>query len=145
MDAFDAERRRIERDLHDGAQQLLVALGITLGTAQPAPPEEVPQLLARAQEQARLTRDELRELIRDIHPKILTDRGLPAAVAELADRCPIPTEVDVRRPSRTTGGCWPCWPFCGVEHRQAAARSASRRRRAAVSVSERGGKGALGW
>ncbi|MFE9652596.1 sensor histidine kinase [Micromonospora sp. NPDC006431] len=100
VDAFDAERRRIERDLHDGAQQRLVALGITLGLARLATPAEVPALMQRAHDQANLALEELRDLIRDIHPRILTDRGLLAAVAELADRSPIPVEVDVALPTR---------------------------------------------
>ena len=100
VDAFDAERRRIERDLHDGAQQRLVALGITLGMARLAPPSELPELVVRAHDQARLALDELGELIRGIHPRILTDRGLAAALAELADRSPVPVDADLEVPDR---------------------------------------------
>jgi signal transduction histidine kinase len=98
--AFDAERRRIERDLHDGAQQRLVALGMTLGVARLADSAEVPALLDEAHAQARLALEELQSLIRGIHPQLLTDRGLAAAVAELADRSPVPVDVDVVLPGR---------------------------------------------
>jgi signal transduction histidine kinase len=93
VDAFDAERSRIERDLHDGAQQRLVALGMTLGLARLADPAEVPGLVDKAYDQANAALGELRDLIRAIHPQILTDRGLPAAVRELADRSPVPVSV----------------------------------------------------
>jgi signal transduction histidine kinase len=66
VDAFDAERRRIERDLHDGAQQRLVALGITLGLARLATPADVPALVERAHEQASLALEELRDLVRGV-------------------------------------------------------------------------------
>ncbi|WP_031069040.1 sensor histidine kinase [Streptomyces sp. NRRL S-118] len=103
IDAFEAERRRIERDLHDGAQQQLVALSMTLGLAElelrgqdsPAAP-----LVARARGEARQALDQLRSLVRGIHPQVLTDHGLPAAVAELALRNPIPVTVDIDLPHR---------------------------------------------
>jgi signal transduction histidine kinase len=95
VDGFEAERRRIERDLHDGAQQRLVSLGMTLGIARLAEPAEVPGLVDEAHRQAQLALDELQELIRGIHPRILVDRGLPAAIAELADRCPVPVRIDL--------------------------------------------------
>ncbi|MFI5959693.1 sensor histidine kinase [Cryptosporangium sp. NPDC051539] len=100
VDAFDAERRRIERDLHDGAQQRLVALGMTLGLARLAGPDEMRSLVERAHGDARLALEELQEFLRGIHPRILTDRGLPAAVAELADRSSIPVDTDLRLPGR---------------------------------------------
>ncbi|WP_438492978.1 sensor histidine kinase [Streptomyces asiaticus] len=96
VDAFEAERRRIERDLHDGAQQRLVGLTMTLGLARlDAPPGPVADQLARAQEEAEKVLAELRELIRGIHPKVLSDHGLPAAVADAADRSAIPVDVDL--------------------------------------------------
>ncbi|GAA1094502.1 sensor histidine kinase [Streptomyces javensis] len=96
VDAFEAERRRIERDLHDGAQQRLVGLTMTLGLARlDAPPGPVADQLAKAQEEADRVLAELRELIRGIHPKVLSDHGLPAAVADAADRSAIPVEVDL--------------------------------------------------
>ncbi|MGV9853912.1 sensor histidine kinase [Streptomyces sp. NPDC003442] len=94
VDAFEAERRRIERDLHDGAQQRLVGLTMTLGLARlDAPPGPVAEQLAKAHQEADQVLAELRELIRGIHPKVLSDHGLPAAVADAADRSAIPVDV----------------------------------------------------
>ncbi|MEV8631136.1 sensor domain-containing protein [Streptosporangium sp. NPDC051023] len=98
VNAFESERRRIERDLHDGAQQRLVALTMTLGMARLTDGEETAELVVRAHDQAKLALAEIRDLIRGIHPQILTDRGLPAAVADVADRSPIPVEVSVTLP-----------------------------------------------
>ncbi|MEU3312086.1 sensor histidine kinase [Streptomyces sp. NPDC048387] len=103
VDAFEAERRRIERDLHDGAQQQLVALTMTLGLAElelrgqdsPALP-----LIARARGEAKQALEQLRGLVRGIHPQVLTDHGLAAAVAELALRNPVPVTVDIELPRR---------------------------------------------
>lgn len=100
VDAFDAERRRIERDLHDGTQQRLVALGMTLGLARVADPDELPALVAKACDDAGRALTELQELIQGIHPRILTDRGLPAALAELADRTPVSVTVTTDLPDR---------------------------------------------
>jgi signal transduction histidine kinase len=102
VDAFDGERRRIERDLHDGAQQRLVALTMSLGLAQLEVPPGSPAArhLADAQEQAERAHAELRELIRGVHPQVLTDRGLAESVAELADRSPVPVRVDIALPRR---------------------------------------------
>jgi signal transduction histidine kinase len=95
--AFEAERRRIERDLHDGAQQRLVALSMSLGLARldlPAGPAA--DQVAHAHEQAKLALTELRELIYGIYPQVLTDRGLAAAAEEAADRSPVPVELAFR-------------------------------------------------
>ncbi|MEW9527125.1 sensor histidine kinase [Microbispora sp. NPDC049125] len=100
VEAFEVERRRIERDLHDGAQQRLVALTMTLGLAKVSQGEEADELVSRAHAEAKLALAEIRDLIRGIHPRILVDRGLPAAVAELADRSPVPVEVSVDIPRR---------------------------------------------
>jgi len=104
-DAFEAERRRIERDLHDGAQQKLVALTMQLGLAKlDLPPgSPVGGTIAAAHEQAKQLMAELRELIHGIQPQILTDLGLPAALTELADSSPIPVAVDARLESRLPG------------------------------------------
>ncbi len=94
--AADAERRRIERDLHDGAQQRLVAVCVTLGLAQAQiaeNPEGAAALVAQAREEAQLAVQELRELARGIHPAILSDRGLGAALQALASRAPVPVEI----------------------------------------------------
>ncbi|MFJ8757881.1 sensor histidine kinase [Streptomyces cyaneofuscatus] len=101
VDAFEAERRRIERDLHDGAQQRLVALSMTLGLARlEGPAEPLGGLLAKAQGEADVALVEIRELIRGIHPQVLTDRGLPAAVEDIADRSPLPVDVRLDVPGR---------------------------------------------
>ncbi|MGY0017685.1 sensor histidine kinase [Streptomyces sp. YJ-C3] len=101
VDAFEAERRRIERDLHDGAQQRLVALSMTLGLARlDAPDGPLGGLLATAQDEAATALVEIRELIRGIHPQVLTDRGLVAAVEDLADRSAVPVDVDFDLPGR---------------------------------------------
>ncbi|WDV53036.1 sensor domain-containing protein [Streptomyces coeruleorubidus] len=101
VDAFEAERRRIERDLHDGAQQRLVALTMTLGLARlDAPPGPLADQLAKAHEEAGTALAELRELIHGIHPKVLADYGLEAAVADAADRSAVPVDVDLELPGR---------------------------------------------
>jgi signal transduction histidine kinase len=94
--AADAERRRIERDLHDGAQQRLVAVAVTLGLAESrlgSDPASAAQLIAQAREEAQLAIAELRELARGIHPAVLSDQGLGAALEALAARAPVPVEV----------------------------------------------------
>jgi signal transduction histidine kinase len=102
VDAFEAERRRIERDLHDGAQQRLVSLSMKLGLARldlpPGSPVEAQ--VAEAHEEAKRALAELRELIRGVHPQVLTARGLGAAVRDVAGRSPVPIDVDVSLPGR---------------------------------------------
>jgi len=101
--AADAERRRIERDLHDGAQQRLVALAMTLGRAKATDdPVLAKNLVGEAHGEAKEALVELRNLARGIHPAVLTDRGLDAAVSALAARCPIPVAVDVDLPHRAS-------------------------------------------
>ncbi|MEV1025617.1 sensor domain-containing protein [Streptomyces sp. NPDC050264] len=96
VDAFEAERRRIERDLHDGAQQRLVALTMTLGLARlDVPDGPLADQLARAHDEAGKALAELRELIHGIHPKVLADYGIEAAVSDAADRSPVPVDVDL--------------------------------------------------
>ena len=94
--AADAERRRIERDLHDGAQQRMVAVAVTLGLAEArlaSDPVSAAQLIAQAREEAKLAVKELRELARGIHPAVLSDRGLCPALEALAARAPVPVQV----------------------------------------------------
>ncbi|MFJ8959021.1 sensor histidine kinase [Lentzea sp. NPDC102401] len=100
--AFEAERRRIERDLHDGAQQRVVSLILQLGLAKLEIPPDSPgaEPVANAHEQARLLLTELREFIHGIHPQALSDLGLPAALQELADRSTTPVTVDCAVPRR---------------------------------------------
>ena len=94
--AADEERRRIERDLHDGAQQRLVALALNLRMAEQRAAGGDPaaaELVRQAGEEANLALKELRDLARGIHPAILTNRGLPAALEDLASRATVPVEV----------------------------------------------------
>ncbi|MFE9920152.1 sensor histidine kinase [Streptomyces sp. NPDC005774] len=101
VDAFEAERRRIERDLHDGAQQRLVALTMALGLARlDAPPGPLADQLAKAHGEAGKALEELRELIHGIHPKVLADYGLKAAVDDAADRSVVPVDVRVELSGR---------------------------------------------
>ncbi|MFD0552510.1 sensor histidine kinase [Streptomyces rectiviolaceus] len=97
VDAFEAERRRIERDLHDGAQQRLVALTMTLGLARldVTPGSPLAAQLATAHDEAGNVLTELRELIRGIHPQVLVDYGLAAAIEDAAERSPIPVDTDL--------------------------------------------------
>ena len=97
--AADQTRQRIERDLHDGAQQRLVALAMQLQAAQAAVPPEAGELAAQLDElaaEATGAVDELRELARGIHPGVLAEGGLPSALKALARRCTVPVELDVR-------------------------------------------------
>lgn len=97
VDVFAQERRRIERDLHDGAQQHLVLLSLHLGEAEYALDQgrtaEAKQALAAAQASVEAAMTALRETVRGIHPQILSDRGLSAAVHELASRQPVAVDV----------------------------------------------------
>jgi signal transduction histidine kinase len=96
--AAEAERRRIERDLHDGAQQRLVALAMDLGAARErleTDPDEGKALVAQAHEEAKAALKEIRDLVRGIHPVILEDRGLDAALSAVVARSPIPVELDI--------------------------------------------------
>lgn len=97
LDTAESERRRIERDLHDGAQQRLVALAMDLGRAKEKfddDPDAARGILDQAHGQAKLALEELRNLARGIHPAVLTDRGLDPALSALAARSPVPVEVD---------------------------------------------------
>ncbi|GAA1354860.1 sensor histidine kinase [Saccharothrix algeriensis] len=98
VEAAEAERRRIERDLHDGAQQRLVAVAMGLGRARgklDSDPDGAAELIAEAHADAKLAISELRDLARGIYPSVLGDRGLDAALSSLAARCPIPVDVSV--------------------------------------------------
>jgi len=99
IEAADEARRRIERDLHDGAQQRLVALSLKLGMARkrleaPDGVGAAGALVAEAHEESKLALAELRDLARGIHPAILTERGLGPAIEELASRAPLPVNVE---------------------------------------------------
>lgn len=96
VDAFETERRRIERDLHDGVQQRLVALTMTLGRAELEVPDGPGlELMQEARRQAEGALEDLRFTVRGIHPRVLTDHGLAAAVHDIADRSPVPVDADI--------------------------------------------------
>jgi signal transduction histidine kinase len=100
LDAAEAERRRIERDLHDGAQQRLVALAMDLGRAKAKFADDIDAaagLVDQAHAQAKEALTELRNLVRGVHPPVLTERGLDAALSGLAALCPVPVEMHVGR------------------------------------------------
>jgi signal transduction histidine kinase len=103
VDSAEAERRRIERDLHDGAQQRLVALAATLGDARQqfdSDPEAAREMVDSAHEEAKAALKEIRDLVRGINPFILQDRGLDAALSAIIARSPVPVELDVRLAER---------------------------------------------
>ncbi|MBC6458289.1 sensor histidine kinase [Actinomadura sp. HBU206391] len=106
VDAAEAERRRIERDLHDGAQQRLLAVSIAISRAHrqlSRDPEKAEELLNEAQGDARAAIEELRGIARSAHPPVLTERGLQPAVTTMARRFAVPVRLDVRladRPAR---------------------------------------------
>ncbi|BBC35829.1 Histidine kinase [Streptomyces graminofaciens] len=103
IDTAAADLRRIERDLHDGAQARLVALAVDLGMAKEKLAED-PRAAARmvdsAHGEVKTALQELRDLARGIHPAVLTDRGLDAALSAVASRCAVPVVVDVELPAR---------------------------------------------
>ncbi|MCI3240224.1 sensor histidine kinase [Streptomyces spinosisporus] len=104
VDTSAAELRRIERDLHDGAQARLVAMGMDLGTIEALmdkDPAKAKQLLAQARQSSVDALGELRDLVRGIHPPVLAERGLGDAVKALALRLPVATEVNVEPGERT--------------------------------------------
>jgi signal transduction histidine kinase len=103
VDVQDSELRRIERDLHDGAQARLVALGMSLGMAEQKlaeDPERAGELLAEARAGAEAALKELRDLARGIHPPVLTDRGLEAAITSLANATHMHVALSVDVPQR---------------------------------------------
>ncbi|MGW7414575.1 sensor histidine kinase [Streptomyces sp. NPDC054863] len=104
LDTSAAELRRIERDLHDGAQARLVAMGMNLGTIEALiekDPAKAKALIAAARESSAEALTELRDLVRGIHPPVLAERGLGDAVRALALRLPVETEVSVDLPARS--------------------------------------------
>ncbi|GAA0582209.1 sensor histidine kinase [Actinomadura livida] len=103
VDAAEFERRRIERDLHDGAQQRLLSVAMDIGRARAKlddDPEGARALIEQAHSGTKEAIAELRDLARGIYPAILTDRGLDPALSGLAGRAPVPVEVEVDLPER---------------------------------------------
>jgi signal transduction histidine kinase len=104
VEAGDAERRRLERDLHDGAQSRLVALKLLLSSARArAADDTLKGLLNEAVDELDTSLSELRELARGIHPAVLTDRGLEPALQALATRAPVPVTVEADDEDRLPG------------------------------------------
>ncbi|MDR3081078.1 MAG: sensor domain-containing protein, partial [Streptomyces sp.] len=103
VDAAAADLRRIERDLHDGAQARLVNLAMDLGLAKEKlteDPQAAAQMVDEAHGEVKTALQELRDLARGIHPAVLTDRGLDAALSAVASRCTVPVQVEVDLPAR---------------------------------------------
>jgi signal transduction histidine kinase len=114
------ERRRIERDLHDGAQARLVALAMDLGMAKEklaggSDPERAATLVASAHDEVKRALSELRDLTRGIHPAVLTDRGLDAALSAVAARCTVPVVVSVEVPQRPSQATEQIAYYCASE------------------------------
>ncbi len=138
MDTAAAERRRIERDLHDGAQARLVALAMDLGMAKDRlsrgeEPEQVATMVAAAHDELKVALQELRGLARGIHPAVLTDRGLDAALSAVAARCTVPVTVTVDLPERPPPAIEQIAYFCASELLTNVSKH-SRARHAAVDV-----------
>jgi signal transduction histidine kinase len=141
FDVVEAERRRIERDLHDGAQQRLVALAMNLGMAKEKfdkDPTAARALLDEAHADAKLAMVELRNLARGIHPAVLSDRGLDAALSSLAGRAPLPVAVEVWVPERPPAAIETTAYFVVAEALTNIAKHAGASR-AAVTVARRNG------
>ncbi|MBU3866381.1 sensor histidine kinase [Streptomyces sp. 4503] len=103
VDAADAERRRIERDLHDGAQQRLVSMAVNLGLAKATLtdlPDEARQVIEEAHREAKGAIEELSALVRGLHPAVLDELGLDAALSGIAARAPLPVRLHVHVPER---------------------------------------------
>ncbi|MFJ7158436.1 sensor histidine kinase [Streptomyces sp. NPDC101118] len=103
VDTAAADLRRIERDLHDGAQARLVALAMDLGLAREKlaeDPDAAARMVDEAHGEVKIALQELRDLARGIHPAVLTDRGLDAALSSVAARCTVPVRVRVDLPGR---------------------------------------------
>lgn len=140
MRAMHMERLRIERDLHDGAQQQLVALAMDLGRAREkmeSDPDAALALIDKSHEQAKRVMTDMRELVRGIHPAVLTDRGLDAAVSAVAGRSPIPVDVAVHLRDRLSEEVEGTAYFVVVEALANVAKH-SRAERARVSITRDG-------
>ncbi len=141
VDAGEAERRRIERDLHDGAQQRLVSLAMDLGRARARfadDPDAAERIVAEAHEQAKLALSELRSLVRGVHPPVLSDRGLDAALSGLAALSPVPVTVQATVPERCPPSVEAIAYFVVAESLTNVAKHA-RASRAEVTVTRQGG------
>jgi signal transduction histidine kinase len=137
--AVDEERRRIERDLHDGVQQRVVALGVLLGRAQRGgDPERAAALVRRAHEEARRAAEELREVAWRVYPAVLDELGLEAALAAVAERSPLPVAIDCDLPRAPAPEVETAVYFAAREAITNAVKHA-RAREVRVALAERGG------
>jgi signal transduction histidine kinase len=142
VDSVETERRRIERDLHDGPQQRLVAIAIDLGMAQDRmdrDPAGARRLLDKAHAASKEAITEMRQVARGIHPPVLTDRGLDAALSALAARSPVPVSVHVTLPARPSPTMEAIAYFCVSEALTNVAKHAGASR-ADVMVAEEDGR-----
>ncbi len=136
----EAERRRIERDLHDGAQQRLVSLAMNLGRARARfadDPDGARVIIDQAHEEAKQALTELRNLVRGVHPPVLSDRGLDAAISGLAALSPVPVTVHASLADRPAASAEAIAYFIVAEALTNVAKHA-RATRAEVEVSRRG-------
>jgi signal transduction histidine kinase len=141
VDAAETQLRRIERDLHDGAQARLVALGMNIGMAEQQldkDPAKAHEHLAEARKAAGEALQELRDLARGIHPPILADRGLDAAIRALAAHAAVPVSVDVQLPERPPAAVETAAYFVAAESLANALKHA-RASRIDIAVHERDG------
>ncbi|WP_424644430.1 sensor histidine kinase [Embleya sp. AB8] len=119
VDTAASDLRRIERDLHDGAQARLVALAMDLGMAKEnlnaGQDTETARMVSSAHDEVKLALQELRDLARGIHPAVLTDRGLDAALSSIAARCTVPVRVEVDLPDRPPAPIESVAYFCASE------------------------------
>jgi signal transduction histidine kinase len=139
VDAADDVRRRLERDLHDGAQQRLATVMLALGLAGRTLTGDAAGLVAEARSELNRALAELRELARGIYPVLLTDAGLGAALASLADRCPVPAVISAVPEGRLSGAVERTCYFVVFEALKNVA-THSRASRAEVVVREQGGR-----
>ena len=140
VEAAESQLRRIERDLHDGAQARLVALGMNIGLAEQQlakDPEKAQEHLAEAREAAGAALQELRDLARGIHPPILADRGLDAAIRALTTHTAVPVSVDVELADRPSAAVETAAYFVAAEGLANALKHA-RASRIDIAVHERG-------
>jgi signal transduction histidine kinase len=142
VDSAEAERRRIERDLHDGAQQRLVALAAGLGAAREKlddDPEQARAMVSEAHEEAKAALKDIRDLVRGIHPVILEDRGLDAALSAIVAKSPVPVTLDVQIAERPPAAIESAAYFIVNEALTNIARHASATR-AYISIARAGGR-----
>jgi signal transduction histidine kinase len=126
--ATDRERRRIERDLHDGAQQRLIGIGIGLSRARAlceSDPATAAGMLDALREQLRSAHDDVRDLAQGVYPPVLTEHGLEAALQSAADRSTVPVTISLGRLRRHPPGTEAAVYFCCVEALQNAAKHGS--------------------